>query len=74
VVALGATAARALLGRQVTIGKVRGERLEWDGPGSLLVTVHPSAVLRTADEDRSDALDAFRRDLATAAKLVREHT
>jgi DNA polymerase len=72
VVALGATAARALLGRPVTIGKVRGKRLDWSGPGSLLVTVHPSAVLRTADDDRSEALDAFRRDLAAAAKLVRE--
>jgi len=72
VVALGATAARALLGRPVTIGKVRGERVDWDGPGSLLITVHPSAVLRSADDDRSDALDAFRRDLTVAAKLVSE--
>src|SRR5262245_38381989 len=74
VLALGATAARALLGHAVTIGKVRGERLDWDGPGSLLVTIHPSAVLRTADEDRSDALDAFRRDLAAGAKLLRDHS
>ncbi len=51
VVALGATAARSLLGRTVSISKVRGEVLTSNGI-RLLVTIHPSYLLRIEDEDR----------------------
>jgi DNA polymerase len=44
VVALGVTAARALTGRTVTIGKMRGQRLELADGTRLAVTVHPSAL------------------------------
>jgi uracil-DNA glycosylase family protein len=50
VVALGATAARSLLGRTVTISKVRGEVLTAHDM-RLLVTIHPSYLLRIEDED-----------------------
>jgi DNA polymerase len=50
VVALGATAARSLLGRTVTISKLRGEVLSAHGM-RLLVTIHPSYLLRIEDED-----------------------
>ena len=50
VVALGATAARSLLGRTVTISKLRGEVLTAHGM-RLLVTIHPSYLLRIEDED-----------------------
>jgi uracil-DNA glycosylase len=50
VVALGATAARSLLGRTVTISKLRGEILTAHGM-RLLVTIHPSYLLRIEDED-----------------------
>lgn len=50
VVCLGATAARAVLGRPVRVGEVRGDRLATELPGvgrvTVLVTAHPSAVLR----------------------------
>src|SRR5215210_3547112 len=46
VVALGASAARSLIGRTVTIGKLRGEALKLADGTQLLVTVHPSALLR----------------------------
>jgi DNA polymerase len=72
VVALGATAARALTGRPVTISKVRGRLLDWDGPGSLMITVHPSAVLRADDDDRATALEQFRDDLAAVADVLNE--
>jgi uracil-DNA glycosylase family protein len=72
VVALGATAARALTGRPVTISKVRGRLLDWDGPGSLMITVHPSAVLRADDDDRAAALEQFRDDLAAVADVLNE--
>jgi uracil-DNA glycosylase len=50
VIALGATAARSLLGRTVTISKVRGEVLFADDM-QLLVTIHPSYPLRIDGEE-----------------------
>jgi uracil-DNA glycosylase family protein len=50
VVALGATAARSLLGRAVIISKVRGEVLK-SNDVRLIVTVHPSYILRIEDEE-----------------------
>ena len=74
-VALGASAARALLGRQVTIGRTRGQALKLDDGLTGWVTVHPSYLLRIDDEKRAD--DEFGRfvaDLkgayACAAELV----
>lgn len=45
VVALGATAGRAVLGRPVRVGAERGRLLEL-GQRRVLLTTHPSAVLR----------------------------
>lgn len=65
VVALGATAGRALLGRDVRIGAERGKLLE---PGPVLITTHPSALLRIRDKaDRAAAFDALVADLRVAA-------
>jgi uracil-DNA glycosylase family protein len=49
IVALGATAARSLAGRAITITKVRGKPLELMGHQGL-VTVHPSYLLRVPDQ------------------------
>jgi len=66
VVCLGATAARAVLGRDVRIGDVRGEVMEEDGT-SVLVTTHPSALLRLRGKGGWDAAFAeLVEDLATA--------
>ncbi|MDT0186764.1 UdgX family uracil-DNA binding protein [Microbacterium sp. ARD31] len=54
VVAMGATAARAVLGRAVTIGRVRGAVLDDTDP-PVVVTTHPSAVLRLRGKDGFDA-------------------
>ena len=53
-VALGATAARSIFGRVVTISRMRGEPHEMpDGEGGeAWVTVHPSFLLRVPEEDR----------------------
>jgi uracil-DNA glycosylase len=51
-VALGATAARSLVGKVVTIGKVRGEPLRLADGSECWVTVHPSALLRIPEPDR----------------------
>jgi uracil-DNA glycosylase len=65
VVCLGVTAARAVLGRPTTIGAARGKVLE--GPDGLpvVVTIHPSAVLRSR-EDRAKARSGLVADLALA--------
>ena len=63
-VALGATAARSLLGQVVTIGKVRGAPVRLDDGSECWVTVHPSSLLRIPDaEGRREARALFLRDL-----------
>jgi DNA polymerase len=54
-VALGATAARSLIGKAVTIGKVRGSPLKLADGSECWVTVHPSALLRMPDPERRRA-------------------
>jgi DNA polymerase len=48
-VALGATAAQSLLGKSVTISRERGRFRPW-GEAQLLITVHPSFILRVPDQ------------------------
>jgi uracil-DNA glycosylase family protein len=63
-VALGATAARSLLGMIVTISQVRGTPLQLESGGECWVTVHPSFLLRIPEEDRKREQKAlFLRDL-----------
>jgi DNA polymerase len=71
VVALGGTAARSLLGRVVTIGKVRGEPIDLHDGTRLVVTIHPSALLRIRDEeDKRAQYRDFVKDLKAAARYV----
>ena len=68
IVALGVTAARSLTGRTLTIGKVRGKPIALADGTRLIVTTHPSALLRMADEsDRQAAYRSFVADLKVAA-------
>ncbi len=67
VVALGATAARSLFEKVVTISKVRGVVLDLPDGGKGFVTVHPSALLRMPDEaSRRRAFAHFVADLREA--------
>ena len=67
VVALGATAARAVLERTVRIGEVRGQVLA-DGVVPVVVTTHPSAVLRLRGKEGYDeAFAGLVGDLRLAA-------
>ena len=71
IVALGATAARTLLGRTVTIGRERGHFSDFGEGQKLLVTVHPSYLLRLPDEAaKREELAKFTADLALAAGAV----
>ena len=66
-VALGATAAGALFGRQVTPGRDRGRPLASPLAPICLVTYHPSAVLRAGDPEGSARLrGALVADLSLA--------
>jgi DNA polymerase len=68
VVLLGATAAQAVLGPQVRVTRDRGRVLDRADRGyDTLVTVHPSAVLRTRPPDRDAAFEALVHDLEVAA-------
>jgi uracil-DNA glycosylase len=69
IIALGATAARSLTGRTIIIGKARGHPLKLADGTKLVVTVHPSALLRIDDEDeRQTAYSGFVADLKAAAR------
>ena len=64
VVALGATAAQAVLGKTVTIRDTRSKLIDLDGKTQLFVTVHPSYILRIPDPDRQAAeRQAFQEDM-----------
>jgi len=70
IVALGATAARAVFGLPLTIGRSRGQPMPLDGATGF-VTIHPSALLRMDDEaDKERAYRAFVADLKLAAKPI----
>jgi DNA polymerase len=69
VVCLGATAAQALLGRNARVGALRGQVLTLETGTPVMVTIHPSAVLRAGDE-RETRREALRIDLELAGKTV----
>lgn len=69
IVALGATAAQALLGPKFRVTKQRGEFLASNLAPYVMATVHPSSILRAPDEEtRRLDLSLFIADLK---KLVR---
>ncbi|MDX6284571.1 MAG: uracil-DNA glycosylase [Frankiales bacterium] len=78
VVALGATATRALLGTTVKVMRDRGKLMPWPprGPldeastqsGFVMVTIHPSAVLRA--DNRDEAYAGLVADLKIAAEVL----
>lgn len=72
VVALGATAAQAMLGSGFKVTRHRGEVLRdtaW--APVVMATVHPSSLLRAPDEEsRRQAIAAFERDLRAVKKQM----
>jgi uracil-DNA glycosylase len=71
IVALGVTAARSLTGKTVTISKVRKTPLTLADGTKLVVTMHPSALLRIGDEaDKRAAYRDFVADLKAARKAA----
>lgn len=70
VVALGATAARSLLGRATPIEANRSQLIPLFGGGRLLITVHPSYLLRVPDPYRAEAYRRFVEDLKLALPFL----
>ena len=66
IVALGATAARAVLGRGVAVLRERGRWQRRADGTPVLVTLHPSALLRTEPQQREHAYAAWLADLRIA--------
>ena len=70
-VLMGGTAARAVMGRQVTITRERGRPIKLADGQTAFVTVHPSFLLRVPDEDaKAREYRAFVRDLEAVRKLL----
>lgn len=71
-VTMGSTAAHALFGRATAVMANRGRLLESSlFAAPVLVTVHPSSVLRERDDDaRHAAMAAFVDDLSVAARVL----
>jgi DNA polymerase len=70
-VALGATAARSLFGKTMTISHERGRPHDLPEIGEAWITVHPSFLLRLPDEDARHAEFAkFVQDLKAVAKRL----
>ncbi|HEX5278791.1 MAG TPA: UdgX family uracil-DNA binding protein [Micropepsaceae bacterium] len=71
IVALGTTAARSLTGKTVTIQKVRGKLLKDPEDTKLVITVHPSSLLRIPErEDRHRQFASFVEDLRSAGRYL----
>jgi DNA polymerase len=68
-VAMGATAVDGLLGKGVSVMRDRGKPVASELAPTVLVTIHPSAVLR-ARSDRDETFDGLVRDLRVAAKAL----
>jgi DNA polymerase len=72
VLALGASAARGLLGKTVSITRARGEAHPLEDGSELWITSHPSYLLRLRDEARVEQERLFRADLAAVAERLAE--
>ncbi|HTU28783.1 MAG TPA: UdgX family uracil-DNA binding protein [Solirubrobacteraceae bacterium] len=72
-VLLGATAAQAILGAHIRIGKDRGAAQKSDLAELVTLTAHPSSILRAQDDDRAAAMDQLVNDLHAVGAWMAEH-
>jgi uracil-DNA glycosylase len=70
-VCLGATAAEALLGPRVRIGRDRGRNMDSELARLVTLTAHPSSILRAQDDrERDEAMTQFIHDLKSVARWL----
>jgi DNA polymerase len=70
VVCMGATAARAILGRPIPITKERGKFLQSDSGPLTFITIHPSANYRHREKNEQE--QEYRRFAAEIKLLQRK--
>ncbi|MBH5322502.1 UdgX family uracil-DNA binding protein [Aurantiacibacter sediminis] len=70
VLALGASAARSLLGKTVSVNKVRGTPIALEDGSELWVTVHPSYLLRLDGDAAAEQERLFAADLAAVRERL----
>ncbi len=73
ILALGASAARGVLGRTPSIGKERGQLIPQSDGSQVWITAHPSYLLRLDGEAQARETEKFRDDLARVAGLLADH-
>jgi uracil-DNA glycosylase family protein len=71
IVALGATAAKALLGKSFSVMASRGKLVKAESGQKVIATVHPSAVLRAPPDARKEAEEEFFADLKKVARRLK---
>jgi DNA polymerase len=72
ILALGATAASAVIGRPIPILKSRGQAIPLDDRSQALITVHPSYLLRLPDDAaRAEGFAMLVEDLRLAARMAK---
>jgi uracil-DNA glycosylase family protein len=69
-IALGATATRSLMGRATPVTVNRGKLREYATGISLLITIHPSFLLRMPERDKGDEYNRFVNDLKLAKPFL----
>jgi DNA polymerase len=72
ILALGTSAARGVIGKSMTISKIRGHPIPLDDGAEAWVTAHPSYLLRLRDEMKERQERLFRADLAAVAERMAE--
>ena len=69
-VALGATAAQSLFGKEFRVTQSRGQWIDSPLAERAIATIHPSAILRTPDDLREQAYRDFVSDLKIIAAEI----
>lgn len=70
---LGATAAQSFLGNDFRLTQDRGRPIEFPGIGTLVATVHPSAILRAPNaEQREQEYRRFVSDLTVMRRVLED--
>ena len=72
IVALGATAAQVLLGKDFRVTRDRGKPIRSEWAEAIVATVHPSSILRAPDDSRDEARREFVADLAQVAAYLQQ--
>jgi DNA polymerase len=68
---MGATAAQALLGKDVSVTRIHGQTVESPHAPFAIATMHPSSILRAADAaSRQRKMNEFINDLKRVALLA----